>query len=120
MIKILTFCVVVCLFWQGILSAGELTPAQKTNVKEIPVPTQKITPTQKTTVTERPVPTQKGTGQALSDVPVPNELLDALKRLQPKTGEPGKNLGRAIARCVVKKKIANFVQNNLPSLPPLP
>ena len=116
------YFVITLLVLQGVAVAGDpkITPTQKTTVynepvQKTPAPTVVNSPTQKTTTYNTPV--QKGTGTAMSDVPIPDELLDALKRLQPKAGEPGKNLGRALARCIVKKKIANFVQDNLPPLP---
>lgn len=124
--RFLIAAVVVSLLVTGVAFAGDITPTQKTTVFN--TPTQKNTPVEpmstsvqkNTPVVPMNTPTQKGTSAQNIPVPIPQELLDALARLQPQPREPGRNLGRAIARCVVKKKISNFVQDNLPSLPPLP
>jgi hypothetical protein len=118
--------IILGLFMYGLsssLHAGDkITPTQKTTVQKTtdPVPQKTTTynePTQKPTNQV----SQKGGGQALSDVPVPTELLDKLRALQPNEREPLRNFGKALVRKCIKKRIANYVQDNLPSMPlPIP
>jgi hypothetical protein len=135
--RFLVLAVVLALFMQGLASAGDINPTQKTTTtptQKTTTPTQKTTttstPTQKTTTTSTPTqktttfdsPVQKGSATSANiPVPVPQELLDALARLQPQECEPVRNLGRAIARRCIKRKISDFIQDNLPTNPlPLP
>ena len=140
--RFLVMVVVLALFWQGIASAGDINPVQK-NTQTFAEPTQKTTPqvfdtpTQKVDVRSTPAqkvdtfstpvqkgdpqvfdtPTQKGYSKGVSAnslVEVPQELLCRLSRNQ------GRGLGKAIARKCIKKKIANYIQDQLPSLPTRP
>ena len=117
--KFIVSLIVLALFFQGLASVH----AQKISPTEVPP-----TPVQKTPVQQRAIPDQVIPDQVspmqkgVPNIPVdvPEELLDALGRLQRQPCEPLRNIGRCIVRKAIKKRIANYIQDNLPSLPPLP